>query len=163
MTRHSMSCALALTGLLGCQPIRPKPDTGTPRFRSEDPAITGLHVECNPADGQWTFSVRTDAWVGTARLWMGSSATSLEQHDLGVDVSSATADWDCWSTSVSVAVDLDNPGSDTRYGCRQTDNLHMLLAVSDASTERLTRPESGTVPGSVRWPPLRFVSTKLSA
>lgn len=138
MPHRPQVAALALLGVFGCHPIRPKPDTGTPRFSSADPLITGLHVECNPTDGQWSFSVRTDAWVGTARLWMGASPTSLEQHPLDVDVSSATADWDCWSTSVNVAVDLDNPGANTRYGCRQTDNLHMLLAVSDPSAERWT-------------------------
>lgn len=133
------SLTVALLGVLVCcSPIRPEPDSGTPRFSSDDPTITGLRVECDPTSGVWAFGVRADAWVGTARLWMGTTPASLEQHVLSVDVSSPTANWDCWSTSVRMAVDLDNPGSDTRFGCRQSDTLHMLLAVSDEAAERWT-------------------------
>ena len=131
------SCVWA--GLLcGCGPIRPIPDSGAARFSSADPAITGLSVECDPAQDRWKIALRTDAWVGTARLWMGRGVPGLEQHALDVNVSSASATWDCWEASINVAVDVDNPGSDSRYSCRSVDTLHMLLAVSDEADQQWT-------------------------
>jgi hypothetical protein len=97
-----------------------------------------MRIECDPSAGAWKIGVRTDAWVGTARLWVGSSPGALEQHILRVDSSSAQAAWDCWSATIDMAVNVDNPGTDTRYRCPQRTALHMLLAVTEERAERWT-------------------------
>ena len=130
--------SLLLGGLLGCQPMRPKSDSGALHFTSADPSITGMRIECAPTAGSWTVGVRADAWVGTARLWVGSSPSALEQHALGVDASSPQASWDCWSSTIDMAVSVDNPGTGTRYRCPQRTALHMLLAVTEERSERWT-------------------------
>ena len=37
-----------------------------------------------------------------------------------------------------MAVNVDNPGTDTRYRCPQRTELHMLLAVTEERSERWT-------------------------
>jgi hypothetical protein len=135
---HRLGGLLAAGLLVGCRPIEPKPDSGVLRFTSEDPTITGLSGECDETAGRWTFKVRSDAWMGTARLWMGTTVESLEQHNLDVSQSSASADWDCYDTTISIAADLENPGSGTRFRCTERTELHVLLAIADDQSQRWT-------------------------
>lgn len=131
------SICLAAT-MAGCQPIAPKLDSGTMRFESEDPLLTGWSVACDQTKGQWTVDIRTDAWVGTARLWMARSETAIEQHDLEVKRSAADASWDCLEASIPMASDLGDPGNDTRFRCNDQSAVYMLLAISDSESVRWT-------------------------
>jgi len=131
-------CLFIAIAAVACQPIAPKPDSGQLRFESEDPLLTGLRLSCDATAGRWTVDIRTDAWVGTARLWMASSSEVVEQHELEVKRSAADASWDCFDGTISYARDLGNPGSGTRFRCSSRTDLHMLLAVSDAASTRWT-------------------------
>jgi len=127
-----------VVGLMGCQPLSPKPDSGVLRFESEDPTLTGLSLTCDQTDGRWSVALRADAWVGTARLWMATRPEAIERHDLEVDYSAADATWDCFDSTIQMAADLGDPGSNTRYRCAQRTDVHMLLAISDADSETWT-------------------------
>jgi hypothetical protein len=149
MTCRHLIC-LAAT-LVGCQPIAPKPDSDAVRFESEDPLLTGWSVACDQTEGKWTVGIRTDAWVGTARLWMARSESAIEQHDLQVKRSAANASWDCFGASIPMASDLGNPGNDTRFRCNDQSAVYMLLAISDSESVRWTDCRSWGPDSNFPW------------
>ena len=131
-------CLFIAIPAIACQPIAPGSDSGQLRFESEDPLLTGLRLSCDTTAGRWTVDLRADAWVGTARLWMASSSEVVEQHELEVKRSAADASWDCFDGTIPYARDLGSPGSGTRFRCSTRNDLHMLIAVSDAPSTRWT-------------------------
>lgn len=143
-------CLLAGASV-GCRPIAPKPDSGAMVFESADPTLTGLALACDPTEGRWSVALRTDAWVGTARLWMGTRADDLEQHELEVDRSAADGSWDCLEETVRMAADVASPGSGTRFRCSDRADLHVLVAVSESSASRWTDCTSWGPDTPVPW------------
>mgnify|MGYP000120541163 CR=1 FL=1 len=135
-----MSRKTLLTGLAmaACTPDKPTPDSGSAVYFSDDPALTGVQIECAPAAGSWRVQVRTDAWMGRARLWLGTSAEDVEQHDISLDRAAADASWDCADSTLPMAVDVLDPGAGTRFRCDDRQQLHMLLAVTNASGDLWT-------------------------
>lgn len=137
--------------MAACGPLSPKPDSGALRFSSEDPLLTGLAVTCDQTAGRWTVDLRADAWIGTARLWMATQPTGIEQHDLSVKRSAPDASWDCFDTTISLASDFGDPGSGTRNRCADHTDVHILLAISDASSQRWTDCVTWGPQGAQPW------------
>ena len=128
---------LGWVGLLAwaCTPPKPVPDSGAQVYVSDDPALTGFQMECEPAEGRWRVAVRADAWMGRVRLWMATEPDDLEQHDISLDRAAADASWDCASSTIPMAEDVLDPGSGTRFRCSERSELHILLAVAEATGE----------------------------
>ena len=128
---------------VACTPVPHKDDSAAPVYHSEDPTLTGFVLTCDPALGSWTAEVRTDAWMGRARLWLGTHSDNVERHDISLDRAAADASWDCAASSVPMAVDVRDPGAGTRFRCNERQDLHIQLSITDASNERWTDCRSG--------------------
>ena len=100
--------------------------------------LTGIQMECDPAQGHWTVAVRTDGWMGRTRLWMATTPEDVEQHDISLERAAADASWDCAKSTIPMAVDVLDPRSGTRFRCGERAEVHLLLAVAEATGETWT-------------------------
>lgn len=127
----------ATLGLLSAC-IRPMPDAAPGPLEGGPPAITGLDLQCDPASDRFSLRVRTDAWAGSARLWLGQGIDAVEFHRGASVAAAADGSADCLQLTLAAAEDPEEarPDATTRFRCTDFADLSVLVSVTalDAST-----------------------------
>lgn len=141
---------------LGCTVGQPKPDSGGGPFFGDPPVLEGVSITCDPVDGQWALEVRTAGWMGFGRVWWGTSPDTLESVDIVSRRADARGAWDCGAATVPMAADVQSPSSGTRYRCSEAAELHIHLAVTEATGSTWADCRTTTVDGGP-WQGVRGV------
>ena len=109
-------------------------------FHDGDPAVLGLEPVCDREAARWRLAAETDAWTSGGALFITRDGSEVERHTVYSGRAAANGSWDCLDLSLgqeASRVDV-QPGSSTRWFCRDAEALSFLFVVRDTADEAWT-------------------------
>jgi hypothetical protein len=123
---------ILLAACLGSSTLEP----GDPHpYHDENPSISDVTWSCDPEEGSWSFTVKTEHWTGGGWVWLGVSPSNVESHKLrSVDAAADGSD-DKLKLELDIKEDWRDASrnSSTRWLCSDEPRLSFMVTVYDPS------------------------------